>query len=322
MRREDLADLAGLSVDYVVRLEQGRATNPSAQVATALARALQLSTDERDHLHRLAGLQPPHAGAISDHVPPGLQRILSRLGDAPAAVFAADWQLVTWNAGWRALLGDPTAIPVKDRNLVRSRFTSGTECHPLAGWPVVSTNPEATDRAVVADLRRASGRYPDDPRLKALVHEMLASSQRFAELWQAGTVAGHVEDRKTIHHPEIGPITVDCDVLGAADTDLKVVIYTAVPGSEDAERLEFALVLAAPSRVVQGGDVLRPISQEVSERLGRHHLDLRSEGQQRLRRKEGSEPQLDLRPTRSARGGRVVHDAGPVGGVDPEKQRE
>lgn len=250
LRREDLADLAGLSVDYVVRLEQGRATSPSAQVVAALARALQLSTDERDHLYRLAGLQPALPGVISDHVPPGLQRILSRLGDAPAAVFAADWQLVSWNAGWSALVGDPTAIPVKDRNLVRSRFASGTECRPLAGWPVVSTDPAATDRAVVADLRRASGRYPDDPRLAALIHELLDTSPRFAELWHAGTVAGHAEDRKTIHHPAVGPITVDCDVLAGPDSDLKVVVYTATPGSDDAERLEFALTLGRAGAAV------------------------------------------------------------------------
>jgi transcriptional regulator with XRE-family HTH domain len=247
LRREDLAELAGLSVDYVVRLEQGRATNPSAQVATALARALQLTAAERDHLHRLAGLRPPSAGIVSDHVPPGLQRVLTRLGDAPAAVFAADWQLVTWNAGWAALLGDPTAIPVADRNLVRSRFTTGTECHPLAGWPVVSSEPEATDRAVVADLRRASGRYPDDPRLVRLIGDLLEGSPRFAELWREGVVAGHAEDRKIIHHPRVGPITIDCDVLVDTDTDLKIVIYTTTPGSEDASRLELALVLGAGS---------------------------------------------------------------------------
>lgn len=248
-----MADLAGLSVDYVVRLEQGRATTPSAQVVAALARALQLSTDERDHLYRLAGLQPPHAGLIGDHVPPGLQRILNRLGDAPAAVFAADWQLLSWNAGWSALIGDPSIIPLRDRNLVRSRFTSGTECHPLAGWPVVSTRPEETDRAVVADLRRAAGRYPADPRLSALVHEMLQTSPRFTELWHEGTVAGHGEDRKTIHHPEVGPITVDCDVLTGTDADHKIVIYTATPGSEDASRLELAVLLGRTSAPVAGG---------------------------------------------------------------------
>lgn len=107
LRREELADLAGVSVDYIVRLEQGRATTPSASVVASLARALQLSAAERDHLYRLAQLVPPVDGAISDHLPPGVQRVLARLGDVAVAVFAADWQLVWWNRGWAALLGDP-----------------------------------------------------------------------------------------------------------------------------------------------------------------------------------------------------------------------
>src|SRR5215470_7226746 len=100
LRREELADLAGMSVDYVVRLEQGRATTPSAQVVSALARALRLSRQERDHLYRLAGLQPPLDGMINDHIPPGMQRVLTRLGETPVAVFAADWRLIWWNRSW------------------------------------------------------------------------------------------------------------------------------------------------------------------------------------------------------------------------------
>ncbi len=90
LRREELAELAGVSVDYVVRLEQGRSTTPSASVVAALARALQLTTAERDHLYRLARLAPPADDAISDHIPPGVQRVLSRLGDVAVGVFAAD----------------------------------------------------------------------------------------------------------------------------------------------------------------------------------------------------------------------------------------
>ncbi|MET8632620.1 helix-turn-helix domain-containing protein [Streptomyces sp. NPDC004680] len=101
LRREDLAELAGISVDYVVRLEQGRHVTPSAQVTAALARALQLTDAERDHLYRLAGLAPPGGGEVSDHIPPGLRRMLTRLGDSAAAVFAADWQLIWWNRCWR-----------------------------------------------------------------------------------------------------------------------------------------------------------------------------------------------------------------------------
>ena len=85
----------------------------------SLARALQLSTAERDHLYRLARLVPPADGAICDHIPPGVQRVLARLGDVAVAVFAADWQLVWWNRGWAALLGDPSASPPRLRNFAR-----------------------------------------------------------------------------------------------------------------------------------------------------------------------------------------------------------
>lgn len=112
LRREELAQLAGLSVDYVLRLEQGRAKNPSAQVVGALARALQLSRAERDQLYRGAGLLPSRDGTVSTHVPPGIQRLAARLSDIPVGVFAADWTLVWWNTMWTALHGDPAALLV------------------------------------------------------------------------------------------------------------------------------------------------------------------------------------------------------------------
>lgn len=242
LRREDLAELAGVSVDYIVRLEQGRATTPSAQVVSALARALQLSRQERDHLYRLAGLQPPRDGTITDHIPPGMQRVLTRLGETPVAVFAADWQLIWWNRSWAALLGDPSGVAAEDRNLVKSRFPVAADRVRIAAWPVVSEKGEASDRAVVADLRSASARYPGDPRLARLIRRTLDGNPRFAQLWRDGAVGRHTEDRKTIRHPDIGDITVDCDVLSDSDTDLKIVIYTAVPGSEDETKLDLARV--------------------------------------------------------------------------------
>jgi hypothetical protein len=110
---------------------------------------------------------------------------------------------------------------------------------------VLSENREGTDRAIVADLRRASARYPDEPRLAGLIHRMLADSPRFARLWRDGAVGGHAEDRKTILRPDIGEITVDCDVLNDSDTDLKIVIYTVTPGSEDESKLDLARVAGA-----------------------------------------------------------------------------
>jgi transcriptional regulator with XRE-family HTH domain len=242
LRREELAELAGVSVDYVVRLEQGRATTPSPQIVGALARALQLSRDERDHLYRLAGLQPPPDGTITDHIPPGMQRVLTRLGETPVAVFAADWRLIWWNRSWAALIGDPWGLAPEDRNLVRSRFRAAADRSRLAAWPVISGNVEESDRAIVADLRRASARYPNDARLSALISRTLAGNQRFAALWRDGAVGWHVEERKTIRHPGVGDITVDCDVLSDSSTDLKIVIYTTVPGSEDETKLDLARV--------------------------------------------------------------------------------
>jgi transcriptional regulator with XRE-family HTH domain len=247
LRREELADLAGVSVDYIVRMEQGRATTPSAQVVSALARALQLSRQERDHLYWLAGLQPPRDGTIIDHIPPGMQRVLTRLGETPVSVFAADWRLIWWNRSWAALLGDPSSVAAEDRSLVKSRFPVAGDRGRVAVSPVTSENTEASDRAIVADLRRASARYPEDARLAALINRTLNGNPRFARLWRDGAVGGHAEDRKTIRHPDIGDITVDCDVLNDSDTDLKIVIYTAVPGSEDETKLDLARVTGVRS---------------------------------------------------------------------------
>jgi transcriptional regulator with XRE-family HTH domain len=247
LRREDLAELAGVSVDYIVRLEQGRATTPSAQVVSALARALQLTRGERDHLFRLAGLQPPPDGTITDHIPPGMQRVLTRLGDTPVAVFAADYQLIWWNRGWAGLLGDPSGVPAEDRNLVKARFPVGAGRTHFIGWPIVADSDDDTDHAIVGDLRRASARYPADPRLAGLISRTLEGNAHFAELWHGGVVGRHVEDRKTVRHPDVGDITVDCDVLSDGPTDLKIVIYTVAPGSEDETKLELTRVVGVRS---------------------------------------------------------------------------
>jgi transcriptional regulator with XRE-family HTH domain len=242
LRREELAELAGVSVDYIVRLEQGRATTPSAQVTAALARALKLTTAERDHLFRLARLVPPADGRISEHIPPGVQRVLTRLGDAAVAVFAADWQLIWWNRHWAALLGDPSAVPPALRNFARDTFPVGPGGPRLSHWPVVTRDADVTDAAVVADLRRATGRFPHDPRLARLIRDLTEGSPRFAELWAAATVGAHPEDHKVVEHPAVGPIEVDCDLLTAGDTELKIVILTAAPGSEDETNLRLAAV--------------------------------------------------------------------------------
>ncbi|WP_405867059.1 helix-turn-helix transcriptional regulator [Streptomyces sp. NBC_01515] len=245
LRREELAERAGVSVDYVVRLEQGRSTAPSSQVVAALARALQLTAVEREHLYRMAGLVPPNDEPIPDHLPSGVHRVLNRLGDVGVAVFAADWQLIWWNPGWAALLGDPSDKPPQQRNFARERFPigSGDDVRDvrIASWPVLVRNGAASDLAIVSDLRRATGRFPHDVRLAELIRQLTAGNETFARLWASGTVGAHREDRKTVEHPEVGPVDVDCDVLTDGDSDLKIVILTAAPGSSDEAGLRRAM---------------------------------------------------------------------------------
>ncbi|MFC4008708.1 helix-turn-helix transcriptional regulator [Nonomuraea purpurea] len=241
LRREELAALAGLSVDYVVRLEQGRATNPSEQVIAALARALHLDVAERDHLYRLAGLLPPAPGRVSSHLTPGVQRLITRLGDLPLAVFTADWTLLTWTPLWATLIGDPLEAPAAERNFVRATFLAPADRQ----WQVRSERGEdAVEAALVADLRAAQATYPDDPGLRRLIAECRAASPRFAGLWASGAVGTHDGDRKTITHRVVGDLTLDCDVLTVAGTDLKVVVYTAAAHSPEADKLDFLRVTA------------------------------------------------------------------------------
>lgn len=242
LRREELAELTGISVDYVVRLEQGRATTPSAQVLAALARALQLTSAERNHLYRLAGLAAPTDGEISDHIPPGVHRVLTRLGDTAVAVFAADWQLIWWNRSWAALVGDPSSTPAPLRNFARDSFPVDDAAPSLTSWLVTSFDDRTTEAAIASDLRRASGRFPNNNRLTSLIHALTKGNRRFAELWASGEVGAHREGHKIIQHPAVGPIAVDCDVLSDGDSELKIVILTAAPGTEDETKMRLAVL--------------------------------------------------------------------------------
>ncbi|MET8998762.1 helix-turn-helix transcriptional regulator [Amycolatopsis sp. Hca4] len=242
LRREELAQLAGISADYVVRLEQGRATSPSAQVVEALARALRLTRDERAHLFRLAGLAPPGAGTVPRHITPGVHRMLDRLAGTPVAVFDAAWNQLLANPLYTALMGP------SDLNGVRRNF--------LGGNPRVRDTPEERDAlqaALVADLRGTAGRYPDDADLRTLITDLKRQSPRFAELWESGAVGHHESARKTIDHPEVGALALDCDVLGVAGSDLRIMVYTAEPGSEAADRLALLEVIGTQSLVEDRG---------------------------------------------------------------------
>lgn len=232
LRREELAALAGVSVDYLVRLEQGRARNPSPQVIGALAHALRLTVEERDALYRMAGVAPPSAGTVPRHVPPGIQRMIDRLADTALAVYTSGWEIVQWNALWAALLGDPSPWQGRERNLVWRVFTvgEGRVHHEKAGR-------DAFESGIVADLHIAVGRYPDDRELVAMIAELRRRSARFATLWDRYELAPGTSTRKTIRHPLIGSVDFDCDVLTVPGSDLRIVVYTAAPGSAAADGL-------------------------------------------------------------------------------------
>ncbi|HEX4223075.1 MAG TPA: helix-turn-helix transcriptional regulator [Pseudonocardiaceae bacterium] len=247
LRREELAMLAGISVDYVTRLEQGRATNPSDQVVEALARALRLSEVERAHLFRLAGLAVPGPDLMPTHLTPSVQRLLDRLVDTPVAVSDPSWTLLVANPAYSALMGDMSGLRGNERNSVWRNFIG-----PRNRTRHTPESLRALETVQVADLRAASAKYPDDPRLRRLIAELRVSSDRFAELWDAGAVGGQVAGRKTIDHPQVGTITLDCDILTVnTGTDLRIMILTAEPGTEDAERLALAMVLGTQALVDQ-----------------------------------------------------------------------
>ena len=246
LRREELAELAGISVDYLTRLEQGRATSPSAQVVEALARALRVTDGERDLLFRLAGHIPPGLDLVSTRITPSVQRLLDRLANTPVAVYDATWTLIIANAPYDALMGPTTNWRGIERNSIWRHLIG-------PGNRAVQTHEERADQQarLVADLRLTAARYPADQRLKRLIRELAALSPRFVELWEGGNVEPHQDHgrHKTIDHPDVGHITLDCDTLVAAADDLRIMIFTAEPGTEDAERLTLATVLGTQSLI-------------------------------------------------------------------------
>ena len=250
LRREELAQLAGMSADYVTRLEQGRASAPSVQVLTALARALRLTGAEREHLFVLAGQPLPGPGIMPAHLTPSLQRLLDQLSGIPVCVNDASWTLLAWNPLWAALVGDPAGQRGRDRNVLWRHFTGapGRVTHTPEDQP-------RFEASAVADLRAAAARYPRDAGLRRLVADLRAASPRFARLWDDRCVGTHERDHKTVHHPELGPITVDCDVLAVPAVDLRMVAFTAAPGSADADKLRLLAVLGTQDLAASDHDV-------------------------------------------------------------------
>ncbi|MEE4582080.1 MULTISPECIES: helix-turn-helix transcriptional regulator [Streptomyces violaceusniger group] len=242
LRREELAHLAGISTDYLLRLEQGRSQRPSRDVVASLARALRLSTDETCHLHLVAGLRPPTPPTIPHQMPPGVQRLVSRWGNIPVGVFSASWTLLTWTSMWVALLGDPALRSPEERNLVRAVFNEPSDTgRPL--FPVEQSTPEFK-AALVVDLRITHEAYPRDEGFRMLIDEVMGNSEEFRELWSAPALGSRLGGHKRLRHPLVGEIRLDNDVLKVPDHDVRIVTYTAEPGSSDEEKLEYVRIAA------------------------------------------------------------------------------
>jgi PAS domain-containing protein len=200
-------------------------------VVAALSRALRLDEEASALLHRAAGLAPA-TGSVARAVPEGVERMVTRLREWPVAVYSADWWLLRWNPAWTALLGDSAELQGRARNVV---WFEMTQPHPGV-W--VDPAEDGTFRdAIVGDLRVAFLEHPDDAELVDLVTALHESSPEFVERWSAARPARYRGMRKHIDHPDVGVIVLDGDVLQVPGSDLRMVVYSPAPDTQDAERL-------------------------------------------------------------------------------------
>jgi hypothetical protein len=240
LRREEVAQLAFISTEYYTRLEQARGPRPSREVLTGLTRALRLTDAERDDLHHLAGAPPGPPPGPPREVRQSILDLLARLPQAAAIVTSATLEVIAWNDLAAALMEDFSALPRRDRNLVRRAFLGPPSRN---GRLYGVSDLDAFARHAARQLRASAARYPDDPEVTALVAELLAGSAEFARLWASHDVSDEPTLCKTFRHPLVGPLTVNCDVLDITDRDQRVVIYTATPGSPSEEALRLLAVV-------------------------------------------------------------------------------
>jgi transcriptional regulator with XRE-family HTH domain len=244
LRREEVAVLAHISTEYYVRLEQGRAPRPSAEVLAGIAEALRLTDAESGHLHVLAGTAPARTGRHARDVRPSILALLERLPQTAAFVTSAIFEVLAWNDLTAALMEDFAPLSPADRNLARRAFLG--PARPDGTLYGVSDGAEFRQH-VVMELRATLARYPSDPAVTGLVAELRDGSADFARLWARHDVQAAPMLTKTFRHPAVGEITVDCDSLAISDRDQHLVLYTAPRGSRDAEALALLNVLGPES---------------------------------------------------------------------------
>ncbi|GAB3252098.1 helix-turn-helix transcriptional regulator [Kineosporia babensis] len=238
LRRDEVAALAGMSTDYYVRLEQGRSRQPSEHLLAALARALRLDNDERDYLYRLCGQTAPERTPMDTHVAPSLMRVLDQLTDTPAMILSSLGETLAQNQLSLALHGDHSRFTGPARSSVYRWFT---DPHEREAYPPADHDHQS--RVQVAHLRASYGLGGEHSRAGALVRALLKASSEFAEIWQRQEVARRFDDHKTLVHPEVGEIEVDCQALFTEDQGQTLLVLTAAPRSEAAQKLALLAVL-------------------------------------------------------------------------------
>jgi transcriptional regulator with XRE-family HTH domain len=227
LRREELAQLAGVSASYYSRLEQGQSLNASPPILDAIARALRLDETERRHLHELAaGAQrrPTTRRPAPERITPAMHQLMDALGDVPVVLLGRRSDVLAWNPAGHALYAGHLAPTGRDRpNMARLMFLDQHTRELYADWP-------AKARAVVATVRMTSGRYPDDPRLAALIGELSVKSPQFAAMWADHRVKAGGDAVYEMRHPLVGAMTVTQQTL-RTEQDQVVVVATTEPGS-------------------------------------------------------------------------------------------
>ncbi|MFC1230477.1 MULTISPECIES: helix-turn-helix domain-containing protein [Streptomyces] len=264
LRREEIAQLAGLSADYYTELERGSADNgvqPSAQTLVALARALRLNSDERDYLFHLAERPvPPSAHGPSAHVRPALLGLLDRLSNTPARVITDLHETLVENDLARNLLGTSPAHRGPAASFVYRWFTD-----PQARERYPSEDHPHHSRVFVADLQAAAARRGRDAEVTKMVAVLRRRSREFAALWDTHDVAVRRMDHKKIVHPTLGIIELDCYNLLSEDGRQRLLWFTAPPGSPGAEQLELLSVIGTQDLSVTEGTAPEGLSAAESE---------------------------------------------------------
>lgn len=247
LRREEVADLAGMSADYFARLERGSGPDPSEQMIGAIARALRLSLAERDYVFRLAGHRVPHREHRSDHLSPGLMRVLDRLEDTPAQVMNALGETLVQTNPARALLGDQTSFAGLERSNLYRWFT-----RPESRSAYAQEDHANLSRTYIAQFRQAVTSRGAGPRADRILTHLLEHSPEFAGLWAAHEIGLEHTELKRFVHPQVGDLELHCQVLVDPDQAQTLLVFTATPGTPSYEKLQLLCIIGhqqiSPSR--------------------------------------------------------------------------